>query len=269
MSWRPAPRTCRGAALSPSREARTHGIANSQADRIDAILPQTQCRRCGYDGCRPYAEAIAANEADIDQCPPGGEQGVERLARLLGVAPKPLNPAHGAPAPKAVAIIDEGHCIGCALCLPSCPVDAIIGAPKHLHTVITAFCTGCELCIAPCPVDCIEMVPIPERDGEDDRERARREQEAADSSRQRHALHLARLERDRCERALSTRDAAASTPPHSGPAANPKQAAVLAAIERARARSAAAIRPAAPGPGGRDERTGNPDPQNSPIPPRP
>ena len=128
------------------------------ADQIDALLPQTQCTRCGYSGCRPYAEAIAAGQAEVNQCPPGGATGIEALARLTGRAPLPLNPANGVEGPALVAIIDEVACIGCAKCLP-CPVDAIVGTRQHLHTVISAHCNGCELCIAPCPVDCISLVP--------------------------------------------------------------------------------------------------------------
>ena len=129
------------------------------ADDIDALLPQTQCTRCGYSGCRPYAQAIAAGEVPINQCPPGGAATIEALAALLGRAVLPLNPANGAEGPALVAQIDEEACIGCAKCLPPCPVDAIIGAHRHMHTVILALCTGCELCVAPCPVDCISMVP--------------------------------------------------------------------------------------------------------------
>jgi len=129
-------------------------------ERIDALLPQTQCGQCGYAGCRPYAEAIAAGEADINQCPPGGETGVIALAELLGRDPKPLSPEHGVEKPKMVAVIDEQVCIGCTLCIQACPVDAILGAAKQMHTVIGRECTGCELCLAPCPVDCIQMVPI-------------------------------------------------------------------------------------------------------------
>ena len=129
-------------------------------DKIDAILPQTQCGQCGYAGCRPYAEAIAAGEADINQCPPGGENGIVALAELLGCDPKPLNPDNGVEKPKMVAVIDEQNCIGCTLCIQACPVDAILGAAKHMHTVIDRECTGCELCLAPCPVDCIDMVPV-------------------------------------------------------------------------------------------------------------
>lgn len=130
----------------------------SLADQIDALLPQTQCRKCGYQGCRPYAEAISSGQADIDQCPPGGDQGIQLLADLLSVAAKPLNPAFGVQRPLQIAVIDEAVCIGCTKCLPPCPTDAILGASKQMHTVIAALCSGCELCVAPCPVNCISMV---------------------------------------------------------------------------------------------------------------
>ena len=132
-------------------------------DQIDALLPQTQCGQCTYPGCRPYAEAIAAGEADINQCPPGGEATIQALADLLGVDPKPLNAEHGehSDVPE-VAIIHEQWCIGCTLCIQACPVDAILGAAKQMHTVIESECTGCKLCVDPCPVDCIEMVPLKE-----------------------------------------------------------------------------------------------------------
>jgi Na+-translocating ferredoxin:NAD+ oxidoreductase subunit B len=129
------------------------------ANDIDALLPQTQCTRCGYGGCRPYAQAIAAGGAQINQCPPGGAETIAALARLLQRPVLPLNPVNGVEGPQLVAQIDEDACIGCARCLPPCPVDAIVGAPKQLHTVVVALCTGCELCVAPCPVDCIAMVP--------------------------------------------------------------------------------------------------------------
>jgi electron transport complex protein RnfB len=140
------------------------------ADAIDALLPQTQCTRCGYAGCRPYAKAIAAGSAPINQCPPGGTITIEALANLLRTSPLPLNPANGIEGPALVAVIDEERCIGCVKCLPPCPVDAILGAKKQMHTVLVDVCTGCELCIAPCPVDCISMVarddqspaPVPE-----------------------------------------------------------------------------------------------------------
>jgi electron transport complex protein RnfB len=131
-------------------------------EKIDAILPQTQCGQCGFPGCKPYATAIAKGEADINQCPPGGEDGIRKLSELLGVEFKPLNAEHGQPKPKSVAHIDENLCIGCTLCLQACPVDAIVGAAKQMHTIVASECTGCELCVSPCPVDCIAMVPIPE-----------------------------------------------------------------------------------------------------------
>jgi len=129
-------------------------------DKIDALLPQTQCGQCTFAGCRPYAEAMAKGEADINQCPPGGETTINALADLLGRDPKPLNPENGVEKPKRVAVIDEQVCIGCTLCIQACPVDAILGAPKLMHTVIEDECTGCDLCVPPCPVDCIDMVEI-------------------------------------------------------------------------------------------------------------
>lgn len=134
-------------------------------EKIDALLPQTQCAQCGYPGCRPYAQAIARGEADINQCPPGGQAGVDALAELLGKPSLPLNDSHGTPKPPMIAIIDEARCIGCTLCIQACPVDAIFGAQKQMHTVIGSECTGCELCLAPCPVDCIDMIPIQDRPG--------------------------------------------------------------------------------------------------------
>jgi len=131
-------------------------------DKIDAILPQTQCGQCGFPGCKPYATAIAGGEADINQCPPGGEEGIRKLADLLGREFKPLNAENGIEKPKSVAVIDENTCIGCTLCIQACPVDAIAGAAKQMHTVIDPLCTGCELCLAPCPVDCITMEPVGE-----------------------------------------------------------------------------------------------------------
>jgi Na+-translocating ferredoxin:NAD+ oxidoreductase subunit B len=133
----------------------------SMTGQIDALLPQTQCGRCLYAACRPYAAAIARGEADINRCPPGGNETVHALAALLGREPRPLDPACGILQPGQVAWIDEVRCIGCARCLPACPVDAIVGAAKHTHTVISDHCTGCELCLAPCPVDCIQLIPAP------------------------------------------------------------------------------------------------------------
>ncbi len=129
-------------------------------EQIDAQLPQTQCGQCGFPGCRPYAEAIANEEAEINQCPPGGEATIHALADLLDREPLPLNPENGVVKPKTVAFIDEQTCIGCTLCIQACPVDAIVGAAKQMHTIIESECTGCDLCLPPCPVDCIEMVEI-------------------------------------------------------------------------------------------------------------
>jgi electron transport complex protein RnfB len=136
--------------------------ARDLAARIDALLPQTQCTRCGYDGCSPYAAAIAGGEAQINQCPPGGKTTIDALAALLNRAALPLNPENGVESPPRVAWIDEARCIGCARCLAPCPVDAIVGAQKYMHTVLADRCTGCELCVPPCPVDCIEMRAAPQ-----------------------------------------------------------------------------------------------------------
>ncbi len=167
---------------------------NSLIDQIDAILPQTQCTQCGYSGCRPYAEAIAAGTANINQCPPGGMAGIKKLAELLGVKEKPLNNEHGIEKPRQVAVIIEEDCIGCTKCLPPCPVDAIVGANKHLHTVIASECTGCELCIAPCPVDCIIMQPLDNP--------APWNKQAADHARYRYQQKQIRLEKQRQEKKL-------------------------------------------------------------------
>ncbi len=164
----------------------------SLADRLDAVLPQTQCRQCGYPGCRPYADAIAAGRADINRCPPGGAETLRALSDLTG---QPKKPVEGAAKPPAVARIDEAACIGCTLCIQACPVDAIVGAANFMHTVISSECTGCELCLPPCPVDCIDMAetgqPVPPLD---------RLQRAA-HYRRRFQTREARLERDRLERA--------------------------------------------------------------------
>ncbi|MGF6779060.1 electron transport complex protein RnfB [Paraburkholderia sp. GAS334] len=186
------------------------------ADRIEDLLPQTQCTKCGYAGCRPYAEAIALGEANYNQCPPGGVEGIARLAGLLGQPVIPLNPANGIERPRPLAVIDENLCIGCTLCMQACPVDAIVGAPKQMHTVIEALCTGCDLCVPPCPVDCIAMVPATgERTGWD-----AWSQELANAARERYEQRNARLAREReaaearaaARRASSSASAAADAP---------------------------------------------------------
>jgi electron transport complex protein RnfB len=165
------------------------------ADQIDNLLPQTQCTKCGYAGCRPYAEAIASGAANINQCPPGGIEGVGRLAALTGRPAIPINPNNGAERPRPVAFIDEALCIGCTLCIQACPVDAILGATKQMHTILPSLCTGCDLCVAPCPVDCIAMIPVT---GEQTGWQAW-SQQAADAARARHDARALRLQREREE----------------------------------------------------------------------
>jgi electron transport complex protein RnfB len=198
-------------------------------ERIDALLPQTQCRRCGYAGCEPYAHAVAKAEAPINQCPPGGEETVAALAALLDVPPLPLDPARGAARPLAVAKIDDTACIGCTLCIAACPVDAIVGAANLMHTVLANRCTGCELCVAPCPVDCIALLPANRAWTRADANRARAGFDARSS----------RLERRAGKRGGLAEDEA-STP--DGAARARRQAAVAAALARARARRAARSR---------------------------
>jgi Na+-translocating ferredoxin:NAD+ oxidoreductase subunit B len=133
----------------------------ARVEAIERVLPQTQCGQCGFAGCTPYAEALASGAADINQCPPGGDEGARALAALLGRQAKPVDPAHGIHKPPQVAWVREADCIGCTKCIQACPVDAIVGASKLMHTVIADLCTGCELCLPPCPVDCIELRPAP------------------------------------------------------------------------------------------------------------
>ena len=155
-----------GAAFDPAgrngpdhRRAPTTGMGIGAVDAVDALLPQTQCGRCGYDACRPYAQALVRGGADVNRCPPGGEATIAALARILGRPVKALDPACGAAGPRETAIIDESACIGCTVCIRACPVDAIIGARRWMHAVLESECTGCGLCVEPCPVDCISMVP--------------------------------------------------------------------------------------------------------------
>ncbi len=164
-------------------------------DQINALLPQTQCGQCSFQGCRPYAEAIATGMADINQCPPGGDEGMRDLADLLGVPAKPLNTEFGLHKPPSVAFIIEEDCIGCVKCIAACPVDAILGAAKFMHTVIASECTGCELCIAPCPVDCIIMQPAPVNNTEKSRA-----QKSAQAKR-RYDVRCLRKEKEEAEKA--------------------------------------------------------------------
>jgi electron transport complex protein RnfB len=200
-------------------------------ERIDALLPQTQCRRCGFEGCRPYACAIAQGGAAINQCPPGGDDTVAALSQLLGIPVLPLDPTRGVPGPPVIARIDEAACIGCTLCIAACPVDAIIGAAKLMHTVLADRCTGCELCLPPCPVDCIALLPAGRSWTRTDAERAR----ARFGERGR-----------RLERKAAGRNACATTADstsHEDAARARRKAAVDAALERARARRAARSAP--------------------------
>ncbi|MFT0547605.1 electron transport complex subunit RsxB [Allopusillimonas ginsengisoli] len=199
----------------------------SLADRIDAILPQTQCTKCGYDGCRPYAEAIAQGQAPINRCPPGGPEGIDALAVLLGTTPLPPDTNCGEHVAPRLAVIDESHCIGCTLCIQACPVDAIVGANKQMHTVLPDLCTGCDLCVDPCPVDCITMVPDPHA----------WTQERADVARTNHMRRQQRLSGLHHEpsglaaRTLSNKaPVAASSDPHA------RKQAIADALARARAR---------------------------------
>lgn len=210
------------------------------ADRIEDLLPQTQCTKCAFAGCRPYAEAIAAGQADYNQCPPGGAEGIARLAQLLGKPVIPLNPANGVERPRPVALIDESLCIGCTLCIQACPVDAIVGAAKQMHTILPELCTGCDLCVAPCPVDCIAMIPVtPGKTGW-----AAWSQEQADSARERYAFRTARLQREKAENdarlaakaatKLSAVEAEVVATPVELAEKERKRAIIQAAMERAR-----------------------------------
>ena len=210
------------------------------AAALDAALPQTQCTRCGYPDCRGYAEAMATGEAGINRCPPGGAEGVQRLARLTGLPPVPLDEACGHEGPRALAVIDEAWCIGCTLCIKACPVDCIVGASKRMHTVVDDQCTGCELCVPACPVDCIAMVPVT---GAQTGWQAWSAEQAA-LARDRYTFHRLRVERDRRENdeRLAAKAAAKladlpSHTQHTDPATLERKRAVIeAALTRARAR---------------------------------
>lgn len=212
----------------------------SLADQLEDLLPQTQCTKCGYPACRPYAEAIANGQANYNQCPPGGAEGIARLASVLGKPVIPLNPVNGEERSRRVAFIDEDWCIGCTLCIQACPVDAIVGAAKQMHTVIPELCTGCDLCVAPCPVDCIDMLEVtPGKTGWD-----AWSQEQADAARARHHFRINRLRREKEENdaRLAAKAAAKLKAATTENALNEeekaaqerKKAIIAAAIERAR-----------------------------------
>ncbi len=212
----------------------------SLADQLEDLLPQTQCTKCGYAGCRPYAEAMASGAADINQCPPGGIEGVARLAGVLGRKVIPINPVNGVERPRPVAFIDEALCIGCTLCIQACPVDAIIGAAKQMHTILPSLCTGCDLCVAPCPVDCISMLPVTgNATGWD-----AWTQDQADAARARHDARALRLVREREEndarlaaKAIDKLKAVTAEPtntPEELAEKERKRAIIAAAMERAR-----------------------------------
>ena len=216
----------------------------SLIELINNALPQTQCTRCGYPDCQRYAEAIALGEADINQCPPGGTEGVERLAALTGKQAHALNPENGLEGPRTIAIIDEAWCIGCTLCIAACPTDAIVGANKRMHTVVEPYCTGCELCIPACPVDCISLEPIDiNLSGW-----ASWPQELADLARQRYDARSIRLRREAIE--LDARlqaeaiEKLSDLPAHTkgtehAPEVDRKRAIIEAALAKAKARQAA------------------------------
>ncbi len=215
----------------------------SLVEQLNNALPQTQCTRCGYPDCQRYAEAIAQGEADINQCPPGGTEGVERLAALTGKPAHPLNPDNGLEGPRTIAIIDEAWCIGCTLCIAACPTDAIVGANKRMHTVVEDYCTGCELCIPACPVDCISLEPIDiHLSGW-----ASWPQELADLARQRYDARAARLKREAVEHderlAAKAVKKLADLPLHTkgtehAPEVDRKRAIIEAALAKAKARQA-------------------------------
>ncbi|MBN2690731.1 MAG: RnfABCDGE type electron transport complex subunit B [Burkholderiaceae bacterium] len=210
-------------------------VTAALAAQIDAALPQTQCTRCGYPDCAAYAQAIAEEQADINRCPPGGAQGIERLAALLHRPALALNPECGAEAPRLLAVIDPVQCIGCTLCIQACPVDAIAGVSKRMHTVIAQWCTGCALCLPPCPVDCIRMEPLPNADLATQTGWNAWTPAQSAEARQRYARHLQRHPRQLAQAAAA--ELAQTKPPApTAPSADRKAALLQAALERARQR---------------------------------
>lgn len=204
------------------------------AARIDAALPQTQCTRCGYPDCAAYAQAIAARAAPINQCPPGGAEGVVRLSAITGQPVLPLSVEHGVEGPRAVAFIDEAWCIGCTLCIKACPTDAIVGSNKMMHTVIEPYCTGCELCIPVCPVDCIQLDNV---SGVATGWSAW-SSPLAQQARERYQLHKARVPLEDTDDVATDASPPITAEPSTDSAAATRKAAIAAAMEQARQRRA-------------------------------
>ncbi|MDQ6618832.1 MAG: RnfABCDGE type electron transport complex subunit B [Pseudomonadota bacterium] len=209
-------------------------VATSLTKSIDALLPQTQCRRCGFEGCQPYAEAIAQGEA-INRCPPGGETVLRAIAELTARPIVALDPSRGPTGPPQRAVIDETRCIGCALCIAACPVDAIAGGPKRMHAVIAALCSGCELCVPSCPVDCIGMISAGRQWSRSD----------ASSARERHDSRAERETSGAVTRLAPSGDAPSDQPSSRMLSSDERKSAAALALARARARRAAPASPSA------------------------
>lgn len=240
-------RRAAGATATRSPDARATSM-RVRVDAIDALLPQTQCTRCGYPTCRDYAQALAQDDTEPNRCPPGGQTGADALAHLLNKPAQPLDPECGSEGPRLIARIDPSQCIGCVKCILACPVDAIIGAPRRMHTVLPALCTGCELCVPPCPVDCIDIEPLPatirwapgDADAARARFDARKRRLRIDEQRTRNRLNTEALAKRRSiDAALANPEAKpAAFADDSSADLERKRRVVNAAIERARQRQA-------------------------------